>query len=70
MRYPGQVAKCQLYLSSNARSGEHSGHARLSRQELKVKKKARKINGLQTLEGRIYTQFTRKIKMFFGLWHG
>ena len=38
----------------------------LPRQELKVKKKARKINGLQTLEGRIYTQFTRKIKMFFG----
>ena len=38
----------------------------MPRQELKVKRKARKINGLQILEGRIYTQFTRKIKMFLG----
>ena len=36
-------------------------------QEIKLKKKARKIKGLQTLEGRIKTKNTSKIKMIFGL---
>ena len=49
--------KCQLHLSSNARSGAYSGHARLSRQQVAFQEKVRKIKGYGSLEENFYTRF-------------